>query len=172
MKKTHLFIAAILVFVMAAGSKAIAQTTQPISLLTDAKILEKVIALTEPTGAISSKAMRDFKRSYPDVNDEQWYSFKDGFAVKFKDEGIDHMVTYNRIGDWQYTITNYDEKKLPESIRAMVKSTYYDYAITLVQEITTHNQLVYLVHMQDELTWKTVKVTDGEMTVIEDFNKK
>src|SRR5882724_4977736 len=106
MKKTHLFIAAIIVFTMAAGSKAKAQSAKPVSFLTDVKSLERVISLLEPNGAISTRAMRDFKKSYPDVNDEQWYSFKDGFAVKFKEEGMDHMVTYNRIGDWQYTIVN------------------------------------------------------------------
>ncbi|MBS1597916.1 MAG: hypothetical protein JST75_06805 [Bacteroidetes bacterium] len=172
MKKTHLFIAAMLVFVMAAGSKANAQTTMPIALLTDAKSMEKVLALTEPTASINSKAMRDFKRSFPDAEDEQWYSFKDGYAVRFKEEGKDHMVTYNRGGDWQYTIANYGERNLPQDIRALVKSTYYDYTITLVQEVTAHDQTVYLVHMQDESTWKTLRVSDGEMSIIEDFNKK
>ena len=172
MKKTHLFIAASLVLVMAAGSKANAQATQPIALLTDAKTLTTVMTLSDPYGAINSKAMRDFKKNYPEVDDEQWYAFRDGFAVKFKEEGKDHMITYNRIGDWQYSIVNYSEKKLPENVRALVKSTYYDYAITLVQEVTTHDQTMYLVHMQDDYTWKTLKVSDGEMSIIEDFNKK
>ena len=171
MKKIHLFIAAISLIAMAAGSNVNAQTTKNISFLTDVKTMEKVVALSEPFGAINSRAMRDFKRSYPDVDDAQWYSFKDGFAAKFNDEGTEHMVTYNRIGDWQYTISNYDEKKLPESVRAIVKSTYYDYTISLVQEINMHTQTIYLIHMQDASTWKTLKIADGEMSILEDFNK-
>jgi len=172
MKMNHLFIAAIMLIAMAAGSNVNAQTTKNISFLTDVKTMEKAIALSEPSDAINSRAKRDFRRSYPDVDDAQWYAFKDGFAAKFNDNGSEHMVTYNRIGDWQYTISNYDEKKLDENVRALVKSTYYDYTITLVQEITLHNQTIYVIHMQDATTWKTLKVADGEMSILEDFNKK
>jgi len=172
MKKNHLFIAAILLIAMAAGSNVNAQTTKNISFLTDVKTMEKAMALSEPSDAINSRAKRDFRRSYPDVDDAQWYAFKDGFAAKFNDDGYEHMVTYNRVGDWQYTISNYDEKKLDENVRALVKSTYYDYTITLVQEITLHDQTIYVIHMQDATTWKTLKVADGEMSILEDFNKK
>ena len=172
MKMNHLFIAAIMLIAMAAGSNVNAQTTKNISFLTDVKTMEKAIALSEPSDAINSRAKRDFRRSYPDVDDAQWYAFKDGFAAKFNDDGSEHMVTYNRIGDWQYTISNYDEKKLDENVRALVKSTYYDYTITLVQEITLHDQTIYVIHMQDATTWKTLKVADGEMSILEDFNKK
>jgi len=172
MKMNHLFIAAIMLIAMAAGSNVNAQTTKNISFLTDVKTMEKAMALSEPSDAINSRAKRDFRRSYPDVDDAQWYAFKDVFAAKFNDDGYEHMVTYNRVGDWQYTISNYDEKKLDENVRALVKSTYYDYTITLVQEITLHDQTIYVIHMQDATTWKTLKVADGEMSILEDFNKK
>jgi hypothetical protein len=172
MKQTHLFVAAILVCGLAVGSRANAQTTKNISFITDVKSLEKVLSLHEPNSMINTKAMRDFKKTYPNVDGEKWYSFKDGFAAKFSEDGIQHMVTYNRIGDWLYTISYYDEKQLPSETRAMVKGTYYDYKITLVEEITLRQQTIYLVHIEDETTWKTVRVSDSEMTVIEDFNKK
>ena len=172
MKKIHLFAAAILVCSLAVGSRANAQTTKNVSFLTDAKSLEKTLSLYEPSTAVNTKAMRDFKKTSPHIESEKWYSFKDGFAAKFTEDGIQRMVTYNRIGDWLYTISYYEEKQLPEDIRALVKSTYYDYTITVVQEITAHQQTVYLVHMQDANTWKTIRIADEEMSVVEDFNKK
>jgi len=172
MKKIHLFVAAILVCGLAVGSRAIAQTTKNISYLSDAKSLEKALALYDPNAMVNTKAMRDFKKTYPHIESEKWFSFKDGFAAKFTEDGIQRMVTYNRIGDWLYTIAYYEEKQLPEDIRALVKSSYYDYTITVVQEITARQQTIYLVHMQDANTWKTVRVADGEMSVVEDFNKK
>jgi hypothetical protein len=172
MKKIHLFVAAILVCGLAVGSRANAQTTKNISYLSDAKSLEKALALYDPNAAVNTKAMRDFKKTYPHIESEKWFSFKDGFAAKFTEDGIQRMVTYNRIGDWLYTIAYYEEKQLPEDIRALVKSSYYDYTITVVQEITARQQTIYLVHMQDANTWKTVRVADGEMSVVEDFNKK
>ncbi|MGI8952391.1 MAG: hypothetical protein ACR2FN_12510 [Chitinophagaceae bacterium] len=66
----------------------------------------------------------------------------------------------------------YDETKLPHDVRAQVKSTYYDYAITTVDEVHYQGQIVYLVHMQDANTWKIIRVnSDGEMDVYQAFDK-
>jgi len=171
--KKILFVAAILVCSMAAESRAKAQTTKSVSYLSNAKSLEKALSLFDPFGSINTKAVRDFKKNYPNADGEQWYSFKDGFAVKFKEDGLQHMSTYSRVGNWLYTIIYYEEKKLPENVRAMVKSIYYDYSITMVEEINLHDdQTIYLVHMQDENTWKILKIADREMSIVEDFNKK
>jgi hypothetical protein len=61
---------------------------------------------------------------------------------------------------------------MSRDIRAQVKSTYYDYTITLVEEIEQiNNPLVYLVHLADASTWKIVSVCDGEMETVQDFRK-
>jgi len=43
-----------------------------------------------------------------------------------------------------------------------------------VEEIVQQIQMEpsYLVHMQDSTTWKNVLVCNGEMVVVEDFDKK
>jgi len=48
---------------------------------------------------------------------------------------------------------------------------YKIYFTQMVEEIKAHQQTVYLVHMQDEFTWKILRISDGEMSIIEDFNK-
>ena len=171
MKNNNLIAAAILLCSMATMSIAEAQTSKKVSFLMDTKSMEKALYLFDPSATINLRAVRDFKQSYPNVDGETWHSFNDGFAAMFRENGFQHMVTYNRIGDRLFTISNYGEKQLPKEVRSLVKSSYYDYTITLVQEITFRQQTIYLVHMQDESTWKNVRVADGEMTVIEDFNK-
>jgi hypothetical protein len=71
----------------------------------------------------------------------------------------------------KFTISYYDEKKLPDEIRSIVKSTYYDYSITCVEEIHIDSKIIYIVHMQDDKTWKNVRICDGEMEIVEDFDK-
>ena len=71
-----------------------------------------------------------------------------------------------------FTIIYYDEKKLPPEVRAIGKSTYYDYSITRVDEIHVNSQIIYQVHMQDENTWKNIRVCDGSIEVVEDYNKR
>ena len=171
MKSKNLIATTILICSMATMSIAEAQTTKKISFLMDTKSMEKALYLFDPSATINTKAIRDFKQSYPNVDGEDWYSFKDGFAARFKDNGIQHMITYDRSGNRMFTISNYQEKQLPKEVRGLVKSKYYDYTITLVQEIVFQEQTVYLIQMQDETTWKNVRVADGEMTVIEDFIK-
>ncbi len=55
---------------------------------------------------------------------------------------------------------------------ALVKSQYYDYTITLVEEIEVPMKpLVYVVHMEDSATLKNVRVSDREMEVLEEYKK-
>ncbi|HMI63045.1 MAG TPA: hypothetical protein VK518_19140, partial [Puia sp.] len=64
------------------------------------------------------------------------------------------------------------EKQLPRDVRAIVKSTYYDFVITLVRIIEIPDHMVYLVHMEDENSIKIVRVSEEyEMDVLEEFTK-
>jgi hypothetical protein len=54
----------------------------------------------------------------------------------------------------------------------MIKSQYYDYKITLVEEIVqTLKPLVYVVHMEDATSLKNIRVSEREMEVIEEYKK-
>lgn len=121
--------------------------------------------------SISVRAMRDFKSKYPAIAGEQWSTYKDGTIATFTSEDIKYRVIYNQRGDWLYTLRYYDEKKLPFDIRDIVKRKYYDCLITLVDEILYEDKTIYIVHMQDDSTWKKVSVYDGEMKLLESYNK-
>ena len=61
---------------------------------------------------------------------------------------------------------------MAKAIRHIVKSTYYDYSITLVEQIELPNEPVkYVVHLQDAVSWKNVLVSNGELNLIEDRKK-
>ena len=61
---------------------------------------------------------------------------------------------------------------MPRAVRAQVKSTYYDCTITQIEEIELPGgPVVYLVHMYDATTWKNVRIRDGEMDLVEEFDK-
>lgn len=59
----------------------------------------------------------------------------------------------------------YSEKELPKEVRALVKSTYYDYSIGWVKEVSQNQTVVYVVHIADGQNWKDLLVQDGEMEV-------
>jgi len=121
---------------------------------------------------INAKAVRDFSRFYTGHSDEKWYAAGNGFIAKFTLNGNKGMAAYDLKGHWMFTIFNYGEKKLPVDVRSAVRSVYYDYEITLVDEIQIEDRIMYQVHMQDEKTWKNLMITNGEMELVQDFNKQ
>ena len=52
------------------------------------------------------------------------------------------------------------------AVRAVVKSEYYDFSIVSVEEVKLDGRHIYLVDMQDATAIKTVRVEDGEMSVV------
>jgi hypothetical protein len=122
---------------------------------------------------ISTTAQRDFLKRVDHPTDVKWFKLPDGYIAKCSLESDKTTVAYDRSGTWVYTIRNYPEKKMPRDVRALVKSTYYDYQITIVQEVLKgRNPVVYIVHMQDSTSWKNVRVCDGEMDVLEEYEKR
>ena len=179
MKKTTLSFTALCIFATLAITGAKAQTMNK-SEITDSKSIEISFAFEEVTminssyenlNAINTKAVRDFGKNYKIATDEKWYKVANGYLAKFASNGNDNMAAYDSKGRWKFTISYYDEKKLPDEIRSIVKSTYYDYSITRVEEIHIDNKIIYIVHMQDDKTWKNVRICDGEMEIVEDFDK-
>ena len=124
---------------------------------------------------INVTAVRDFVNRFKEQTDARWYKLKDAsLLVKFEVPDISYRVAYSSRGNWVYTIQTYYEKKLPRDVRAIVKSTYYDYSITQVEEIDHADGAgkVYIVHLKDDICWKTVRVYNGEMDLMETLYKK
>lgn len=121
---------------------------------------------------ISTRAIRDFHKAYREVFDEEWYSVQNGFIAKFTRNNIKTRVDYDKQGNWLSTMRILNERQIPREVRNRVKSVYFDDAITQVEEIQNKDDKVYLVHLEGETTWKIVRVSEGEMTVLEDYNKK
>jgi hypothetical protein len=120
----------------------------------------------------SRKAAEDLAKSFKNVSGETWIKSPGGYYVRFIVNDIDHLVFYDKRGNRLYTIRNYDETKMPGDIRHMVKSTYYDYNIRLVQEIENNlNNIAYIVHLEGKTQWINVRVHDGEMDEFEKNNK-
>ena len=114
---------------------------------------------------INMKAMRHFRQSYAGCSEEKWYTIKNGYMVKCVVDGNRTRVDYDHKGQWLCTISYYEEEKLPRTIRALVKSTWLDYSIVLVEQLDFAKQEapVYVVHIQYKDDWKKIRVHNGEI---------
>ena len=68
-------------------------------------------------------------------------------------------------------IRYYNEDKLSRNIRHLVKSQYYDCTIEQVTEVTWRGVIAYITKLQDDTSWKTVKVVDNEIELLEEYSK-
>lgn len=121
------------------------------------------------TDEINAKAIKEFTKSYKNMPDAKWFKLKDGFVVYFTIDGIKNKVFYNKKGNYEGMVRGYFEDKLPREIRHLVKSTYYDFSIYHVCEVSVDGITAYLVKIGDNASWKTIKVVDDEMEVTEEF---
>jgi hypothetical protein len=117
------------------------------------------------------KSARTFWRMYGDAKNEKWYSLPGGSLAQFETQGIAYRVIFDKKENWMYTLKQYTEKELPAQVRAMVKSVYYDYPITWVKEVNQSQYIVYLIHIENDREWKTLRVAEDEMEVAEEYSK-
>lgn len=116
---------------------------------------------------IHIRAVRHFKQTFPGAEDERWFVIKHGFMARYRTGDTNIRLDYDQHGKWLYTIRYINEKKLPREVRAQVRSTWYDYAISSVEEIQYGAlPLIYIVHIHEGNDWKLIRVSDGEMNEI------
>jgi hypothetical protein len=155
--------------VLFCGAVAAQQASRPV--ITDN--LQSLHMSSLPINKVHVRAMRDFLKRDKEAANADWMLVETGYVVKYTDKSNRRCRTvYNSRGEFAYTIRQYYENIMPRDVRGMVKSQYYDYAITLVEEIEERMRpLVYVVHLEDATTLKNVRVCEREMEVLEEYNK-
>ena len=117
------------------------------------------------------KATRNFWKRNGEGKGEQWFRLSAGFLAEFTEGGILNREVYDKWGRWLYSIREYTEKELPREVWRLVKSTYFEYNIGFVKEVSQPLMLAYVVHIENEEGWKDLVVRDGEIAVSKEFGK-
>jgi len=125
------------------------------------------------TKNINSKAIKDFEERYNNIKNAMWFSDKNGFESYFVQNGFGNRAFYSKKGHWLYSLILHTEHELPSSVRASIKSIYFDFAITLVEEVQTNYGGIYIVNLEDKSDIKILKVNDlGEINILLEINKE
>lgn len=124
------------------------------------------------------KAIRHFIRNYKNATDVKWVKSIEGDDVVYFNTGdIKNLIFYSPNGSYKGMLREYTEDKLPQEVRHLIKSTYYDFDIFYVKEVNWDNNLVYFVNIEDkrskdQVFYKLISVADGEMKVVKEFSSK
>src|SRR5437867_4006411 len=83
----------------------------------------------------NSKVERSFAQYFKGATGQTWSMAGKNFHTSFYVSGLLTRALFDKGGELIYTITYGSEKDMPFDIRKMVKSEYYDYAITMAIEV-------------------------------------
>jgi hypothetical protein len=120
---------------------------------------------------VNIKAVQHFMKTYKAAANVRWRKTDKGYRVYFTADDIQFRIFYSKKGLPVSVIRYYGEDKLPRDVRHLVKSHYYDYSIVSVAEVNHRGMMAYMVKMKNNSSWKTVKVSNNEMEVTEEFKK-
>ena len=122
---------------------------------------------------VSIWAIRDFLDRYSNVDNAKWFLTPDGgFESYFVQDGYGDRIFYDKKGYWLYSLITYGENKLPRDIRYVVRSTYFDFMIVIVEELQMAGGIEYIISLEDKTNIKVVKVNGaGDMEVLQDLDK-
>ena len=124
-----------------------------------------------PSTDVNVKAVKHFTKQFGANNQAKWYQTSEAFVAQFIASGIETKVIYDLKGNWHSMLRTYSEDKMPFDVRDLVKSTYYDFSIMVVYEITHADNVAYILKIQDSKTIKTLRVRDGNVEVIGDYTR-
>jgi|SRR6266542_328283 len=122
---------------------------------------------------VNFRTLKDFKKRFATTTDATWQETDKGYIARFSANSIETMVAYGKQGTWFYTIQRYNEKNLLANVRALVKSTYYDYTFFHIDKVNVPEQenTIYILLLQDNKHFKTIRVCGDEMEVINDYHE-
>jgi hypothetical protein len=122
---------------------------------------------------INFRAYKDFQVRFKQVENASWfYDPKVGFVSYFVRSGYGNRVIYDKKGRWLYSLIIYGEDELPRDIRTRIKSTYFDFTITLVEEVQTTEGTEYVVYLEDKSTIRILTLNrDGDIQTVQEMEK-
>ena len=122
----------------------------------------------------NEKAIKNFKKEFKDATTPVIYAGNDGFILKSIADGHNVTSAYDKKGNWVYTIKLYPSENLAKDIIDVVKDGYDSkgYFITMMEKVDQPgDKSVYVVHMQNNNEYKTLRVSNNEVELVHEFQK-
>ena len=113
---------------------------------------------------VNNNAMNHFTRKNKSASAVTWTTANSVLSVYFTKNNVKSRSTYNANGQWEYTLRYMNADQAPRKIVDLIKSSY-DMNIVLVTEIEKRSYTYHLVKMEDENSFLTVQVLNGEIDI-------
>ncbi len=118
-----------------------------------------------------SRVTQAFEQAYPGATFISWTRQNNAYAGTFTQNGLKHLVWFRTDGSLINSMVTYGAQHLPEDVSKLVKSSYKDYTISLVNEVHQDDIVVYLVTLENEKFIKQVTVCEGDINLYKSYRK-
>ena len=147
--------------------------------LLDSSIMQQAAPFTDGSSlpfplsdTMGYRAMNHLQKTFVNVCNVKWERTPaNGYMAAFVYNKTSTLVVYNCKGNWVHTISNYGEAQMPQTIREKIRSAYSGYNISYVDEVDLSYSTVYLVHVADAATTKTIRVCGDAMSEVQTISK-
>lgn len=120
---------------------------------------------------VNQRAYSNFHRQFGNEIKERWDLTKSGCRASFIDDGNRCTVMYNCRGKWLHTITSNNERHASAASAALVEKFYPGYKIVLEIIVDSYLGKGQLLKIEDQHSCKTLRISDGQVEQISEFEK-
>ncbi len=125
-----------------------------------------------PKITAQEKAIKNFSRQFGSSITPKFYALENGFILQSSLSDLHVKSAYNNKGSWIYTISSFNPESYSKKVIEAVKDNYEAYSISGMQKVEQPgNSPVYIVSITNEKTIKMLRISNGEVEMINDYQK-
>ena len=121
--------------------------------------------------AITTSVYSSFRKAFPEAENLRWYKYDRDYLAKFFMKDMEHNALFRKNGVMKYDISYGHDKDLPEKIKEDILKAYDNYKIIRAIHVKAYERSIWIVKLEGERKYLTVRVEDGEMDEVESFFK-
>lgn len=122
--------------------------------------------------AVNAEVLKSFESKFKNVSEVNWSVTQKTTSVSFVKNGTSMKCTYDEKGRLEYSLAYYKGAKVPARLINEVRRSGYTMQITQVIEVVRRNTTTNFVKMEDDYSYVTLKIQDGDIEVHENFRKQ
>lgn len=133
-------------------------------------LLMALCSFANPT--VNEKVLKQFSSLFPTVQDAKWFEAEDHYDVYFEKDGVKYNIRYDLNGKIVSSRNYYTSERLCPFLKAKVAEKYPGKKIFGVTEITSSEEMFYVINLEDEKCWTNIRAdATGQISLIEKLQK-
>lgn len=128
---------------------------------------------TKPqTATANEKAVKNFNKQFKNATDVNMYNAGNGIIIRSEAGSNNVTAAYDKKGNWIYSIERYPSESLAKNILDIVKRSYDKYYVSGMDKIVQPGSgTTYIVYLENATSIKTLRITNNETELVQDFIK-